>query len=677
MGDPVLVEWALEALMKNAVDALSGRGGHIVVRVEAAGAMARVSVRDDGPGVSPEVRTRLFEPGVSTKPGGWGIGLALTRRIVEQQHGGRVSYHHATTGSEFVLEFPMAHDRMTLALNPAQEAAVRHEGGPLLVLAGAGSGKTRVLTTRIAHLIKERGVPPDRIFAVTFTNKAAGEMRSRVARAARRRSARACGSGRFMRLPRACCGAKPPRLGFGPQLHDLRPGRLGSRSSSACWSSAICRPRPFRRAPSSSLISAAKNRMITPEEFAATGRRIARTRRRRASTRCSDRALRRRTRWTSTTCSLHPLTLFREHPDRLAYWQRRFEHVLVDEFQDTNRAQYQLVKLLAGEHTATSSSWATTIRRSTAGAARTSGTCSTSSGTSRARTSCGSRRTTAPPRRSWTPRTASIAREHRAPRQDAAHHAARRRAGGRCSPPPTSATRREWIVAGVRRGVRGARLTFATKTWRSCTAPTRSRARSRRRCASAGIPYRLVGAVSFYERREVKDCWPICGWWPIRRTTKRSCGSSTSRGAGSGTHRWTCSCGRPRAWRHAAARRGRGRRPDPRAAAQPARGARGRSRHCSARLRAQWGQADPATVLERVIARHRLRTVPRGRGSRRASTGWRTCGSWWRAPRSGPSWRWPRTGPRMTSLPRRSSATCTQAALVTPSDGGTESPDAA
>jgi signal transduction histidine kinase len=107
LGDPVLVEWALEALIKNAVDALSGRGGRIAVRVEAVGEMARVSVRDDGPGVSPEVRARLFEPGVSTKPGGWGLGLALTRRIVEQQHGGRVTYRPNATGSEFVLEFPM------------------------------------------------------------------------------------------------------------------------------------------------------------------------------------------------------------------------------------------------------------------------------------------------------------------------------------------------------------------------------------------------------------------------------------------------------------------------------------------------------------------------------------------------------------------------------------------
>jgi len=109
LGDPVLIEWALEAVIKNAIDALSGRGGRIDVTVDALGTAARVSVRDDGPGLSAEVRARLFEPGMSTKVGGWGIGLALARRIVEQQHGGRVSYPSGAdgAGSVFLLEFPL------------------------------------------------------------------------------------------------------------------------------------------------------------------------------------------------------------------------------------------------------------------------------------------------------------------------------------------------------------------------------------------------------------------------------------------------------------------------------------------------------------------------------------------------------------------------------------------
>lgn len=106
-GDPVLIEWALEAIVKNAVDALSGRGGRVEVRVDAAGAMARVSVRDDGPGIPIGRRSRVFEPGESSKPGGWGLGLPLARRIVEQQHRGHLTYQPGNPGSTFVLEFPL------------------------------------------------------------------------------------------------------------------------------------------------------------------------------------------------------------------------------------------------------------------------------------------------------------------------------------------------------------------------------------------------------------------------------------------------------------------------------------------------------------------------------------------------------------------------------------------
>jgi signal transduction histidine kinase len=107
-GDPVLIEWALEVIVKNAIDALSGRGGRIDVEVQGSDRGGRFSVRDDGPGVAAPMQGQLFEPGVSSKTGGWGIGLALARRIVEQQHGGRVSFHPGEQGrgSVFVLEFP-------------------------------------------------------------------------------------------------------------------------------------------------------------------------------------------------------------------------------------------------------------------------------------------------------------------------------------------------------------------------------------------------------------------------------------------------------------------------------------------------------------------------------------------------------------------------------------------
>ncbi len=104
-GDPVLVEWAIEALVKNAIDALSGRGGKVEVVVAESGRIARVSVRDDGPGVPADLRSRVFEPGVTSKAGGWGIGLALARRIVEQQHEGRIYHRPGNPGAEFVLEF--------------------------------------------------------------------------------------------------------------------------------------------------------------------------------------------------------------------------------------------------------------------------------------------------------------------------------------------------------------------------------------------------------------------------------------------------------------------------------------------------------------------------------------------------------------------------------------------
>jgi len=106
-GDPILLEWAVEALVRNSIDALSGRGGHISVAVAAGDGKASVRVADDGPGVLPEVRDRLFEPGVTTKQGGWGIGLALARRIVEDVHGGTLGLKPSSVGTTFEASIPI------------------------------------------------------------------------------------------------------------------------------------------------------------------------------------------------------------------------------------------------------------------------------------------------------------------------------------------------------------------------------------------------------------------------------------------------------------------------------------------------------------------------------------------------------------------------------------------
>lgn len=106
-GDRVLLEWAVESLVKNAIDALAGRGGAIVVAVSpVAGDGVRVRVADDGPGVPKKLRRKIFSAGFTTKERGWGIGLALTKRIVEENHGGRLRLVPSDRGAVFDIILP-------------------------------------------------------------------------------------------------------------------------------------------------------------------------------------------------------------------------------------------------------------------------------------------------------------------------------------------------------------------------------------------------------------------------------------------------------------------------------------------------------------------------------------------------------------------------------------------
>lgn len=108
-GNATLLEWALENLLKNAIDALAGREGEIAVTyVGRRGGRAVYRVRDTGPGVDPQVRKRLFEIGVTTKERGWGVGLSLTRRILEEMHDGSIELEPTEEGASFRIEIPVA-----------------------------------------------------------------------------------------------------------------------------------------------------------------------------------------------------------------------------------------------------------------------------------------------------------------------------------------------------------------------------------------------------------------------------------------------------------------------------------------------------------------------------------------------------------------------------------------
>ena len=105
-GDPVLIEWVLEALIKNAIDALAGNGGRVRIGVKRTPEAIKLMVADDGPGVPRDLRKRIFEAGFSTKQHGWGLGLALTRRIVEESHGGTLNLMPTDRGAVFQIILP-------------------------------------------------------------------------------------------------------------------------------------------------------------------------------------------------------------------------------------------------------------------------------------------------------------------------------------------------------------------------------------------------------------------------------------------------------------------------------------------------------------------------------------------------------------------------------------------
>jgi DNA helicase II / ATP-dependent DNA helicase PcrA len=232
-------------------------------------------------------------------------------------------------------------------LNPVQSDAVVHAEGPLLVVAGAGSGKTRVLTQRIAHLIRDRGVSPFEILAITFTNKAADEMKTRV-EALVGPVAQKMWVSTFHSACVRILRRDADKLGFPRQF------TIYDQADAVRLTGYVIRDLGLdtKRFPPRSIhaaISAAKNDGVEAEAYAARAgnifeRKIAdvfteyQTRLARAGSMDFDDLLG------------QALRLMREHPEVLQHYQRRFKHILVDEYQDTNRVQNDLVLLLAADH---------------------------------------------------------------------------------------------------------------------------------------------------------------------------------------------------------------------------------------------------------------------------------------------------------------------------------------
>ncbi|HBN95738.1 MAG TPA: DNA helicase PcrA [Firmicutes bacterium] len=231
-------------------------------------------------------------------------------------------------------------------LNPNQRLAVTTVEGPLLVIAGAGSGKTRVLTMRIAHLICEHQVPPYRIAAVTFTNKAAQEMRERVEDLIGSRSADVF-MGTFHSLCVRILRTQVAKSGYEPnfQIFDQTDQLAVIRE---CLKELNLDPKQVAPKQILGSIGKAKDELITPEDYPVSGGDFWGQTVSRVYGKYQEK-LQRSNALDFDDLIMATVQMFQKHPDVLRKYQERFRYILVDEYQDTNMAQYMLVRMLAQE----------------------------------------------------------------------------------------------------------------------------------------------------------------------------------------------------------------------------------------------------------------------------------------------------------------------------------------
>ena len=236
-------------------------------------------------------------------------------------------------------------DRLLEGLNPEQESAVTHQGGPLLVVAGAGSGKTRVLTRRIAYLLATRKVEPFEILAITFTNKAAGEMKERVAALVGKR-AKAIWVSTFHSACVRILRQEGTRLGFSSS-YSIYDQADSVRLVTLVMRDLNLDQKRYNPRAVAALISNAKNELLGPADY------------RNATTNHFEEIVAEvyaiyQQRLTSANALdfddliMKTVEVLQKFPDARARYRTRFKHILVDEYQDTNHAQYILIRELVG-----------------------------------------------------------------------------------------------------------------------------------------------------------------------------------------------------------------------------------------------------------------------------------------------------------------------------------------
>jgi DNA helicase-2/ATP-dependent DNA helicase PcrA len=239
-------------------------------------------------------------------------------------------------------------------LNPQQREAVVHQGGPLLIIAGAGSGKTRVLTHRIAYLLAARGVRPGEVLAITFTNKAAGEMRERVVGLVGPRANRMWVStfhSACVRILRREAGAVGLKSSF--SIYDAADSQ---RMMALVLRELDLDPKRYSPRSFSSQVSNLKNELVDEDTFAAriatpdgdgnhTERMLS------EAYRMYQQRLRQANALDFDDLIMSTVNILQAFPDVAEHYRRRFRHVMVDEYQDTNHAQYVLVRELVGTGT--------------------------------------------------------------------------------------------------------------------------------------------------------------------------------------------------------------------------------------------------------------------------------------------------------------------------------------